>query len=78
MKNIRDSCIELFQNEDIRRDVKEIIKPIASIVYNEMYLYIWFICFYIVFLLFLVLVNLFLLVKLLQNSYRLVPRILDR
>jgi len=68
MKNIRDTCIEFFQNEDIRRDVKEIIKPIATIIYNESYLYIWFICIYNVFLLFIILANLFLLVKLLKKQ----------
>ena len=36
MKSIRDTCIEFFQNEDIRKDVKEIMKPLANIVYNEM------------------------------------------
>ena len=68
MKNIRDTCIEFFQNEDIRRDVKEIIKPIVNIIYNEMYCYIWFICIYNVFFIFIILVNLFLLLKLLKNQ----------
>lgn len=68
MKNLRDSCIEFFKNEDIRRDVKEIIKPIANIIYNESYLYIWLICFYNVFLLFIVLANLFLLIRLFSKE----------
>jgi len=68
MKNIRDTCIEFFQNEDIRKDVKEIIKPLGTMVYNEIYLYIWFICVYNVFLLFFILANLFLLIKLIQHK----------
>jgi hypothetical protein len=68
MKNIRDTCIDFFQNEDIRKDVKEMLKPFVQIIYNELYLYIWFICFYNVFLIFLVLVNLFLLLKLIRKS----------
>ena len=68
MKNIRDTCIEFFQNEDIRKDVKEIIKPLGTMVYNEIYLYVWFICIYNVFLLFIILANLFLLIKLFQNK----------
>jgi hypothetical protein len=68
MKNIRDTCIEFFQNEDIRKDVKEMLKPFVQIIYNELYLYIWFICFYNVFLIFLVLVNLILLLKLIRTS----------
>jgi hypothetical protein len=68
MKNIRDTCIEFFQNEDIRKDVKEIIKPLGTMVYNEIYLYVWFICIYNVFLLFIILANLFLIIKLFQNK----------
>jgi len=68
MKNIRDTCIEFFQNEDIRKDVKEMLKPFVQIIYNELYLYIWFICFCNVFLIFLVLVNLILLLKLIRTS----------
>ena len=67
MKNIRDTCIEFFQNEDTRKDVKEMIKPVVQIIYNELYLYIWFICFYNVFLIFIILANLFLLLKLLKK-----------
>ena len=68
MKNIRDTCIEFFQNEDIRKDVKEMLKPFVQIIYNELYLYIWFICFYNVVLIFIILVNLFLLLKLLRTQ----------
>jgi hypothetical protein len=62
-KNIRDTCIEFFKNEDIKRDVKEVIKPIGLIIYNELYVYIWFICIYNVFLIFIVLAILYLLIK---------------
>jgi hypothetical protein len=68
MKNIRDTCIDFFKNEDIRKDVKEMLKPFAQIMYNELYLYIWVICFYNVFLIFIVLVNLFLLLKIIRKS----------
>jgi hypothetical protein len=68
MKNIRDTCIDFFKNEDIRKDVKEMLKPFAQIMYNELYLYIWIICFYNVFLIFIVLVNLFLLLKIIRKS----------
>ena len=37
MKNIRETCIEFFKNEDTKRDVKEILKPIVHIIYNEIY-----------------------------------------
>ena len=74
MKTVKDTCIEFFQNEDIRKDVQEIIKPIVQIIYNEMYVYIWFICIYNVFLIFIIVANLFLLLRLLQINHR--PQIL--
>jgi hypothetical protein len=64
MKTIRDSCIEFFQNEDIRMNIREIIKPLGNLMYNEIYIYVWFICIYNVFLLFLVLANMCLVIKL--------------
>lgn len=70
MKNIRDTCIEFFQNEDIHKEVKEIIKPLGNMMYNEIYLYIWFICIYNVFLLFLILANLFLVIHLYQTMQK--------
>jgi hypothetical protein len=73
MKNIRDSCIEFFQNEDTRKNVRDIIKPIVNIIYNEIYVYIWFICIYNVFLIFIVLANLFLLLKWINKTKSFTP-----
>lgn len=64
MKNIRESVIEFFKSEDSKRNMKEMIKPIGEILYNEIYIYIWLICFYHIFFIFIVLANLFLLLKL--------------
>ena len=64
MKSIRDSCVEFFQNEEIKKDIREIIKPIVDTIYNEINIYIWVICFYNVFLVFIILANLFLILKL--------------
>jgi len=68
MQNSKDSSIEFFLNEDIRKGIREIIKPIANIMYNEIYIYIWVICFYNVFLFFIVLANLFLIIKILNSQ----------
>jgi hypothetical protein len=65
MKNIRDSWLELFKNEEIRNNVREIIKPIATIIYNETYLYIWLLCTYSIFLLLIGLANIYFLFKIL-------------
>uniref|UniRef100_A0A6C0B2E4 Uncharacterized protein n=1 Tax=viral metagenome TaxID=1070528 RepID=A0A6C0B2E4_9ZZZZ len=67
MKTIRDTCMEFFQNEDLHKEVREIIKPLGNMMYNEIYLYIWFICIYNVLLLFLILANLFLIIHLYQT-----------
>jgi hypothetical protein len=77
MKNIKDTCIEFFQNEDIRKDVKDIIKPIVNIVYNEIYVYLWLICLYNVFLIFIILANLFLLLHFLKKPNTLITMLPD-
>ena len=61
---MKDSSIDFFQKEDIKRCVKEFVKPIVTIIYNEIYPYLWFICLYNVFLIFITLANLILLVRL--------------
>ena len=68
MQSIRDTFIDFFKNEDIKRDVKDIIRPIGVIIYNELYIYIWFICIYHIFFIFIVLANLFILFKLLYTD----------
>jgi hypothetical protein len=68
MKTIKDSCIEFFKNEDIKRDVKDVIHPIVCLIYNEMYIYIWLICFYHVLLIFIILANLYLLLRLIYST----------
>lgn len=68
MKSVRNTCIEFFQNEDTRKDVKEILKPIVQIVYNEVYLYLWLLCFYNIFLIFIILAILVLLLRLIRQT----------
>lgn len=55
-----------FQNADIQRMLKEFIRPISVLIYDQLYFYIWFICLYHIILIFLVLVILFLLLPRLQ------------
>jgi hypothetical protein len=68
MKNIRDTCIEFFKNEDTRRDINDVMKPLVQFIYNEIYIYLWMICIYHVFFIFIVLVNLFLLLQLIRKT----------
>lgn len=68
MRTIRETFIDFFKNEDIKRDVKDIIRPIGTMVYNEIYIYLWLICIYHIFFIFIVLANLFLLFKILNKA----------
>jgi hypothetical protein len=68
MKSIRDSCIEFFQDENIKRDLREIARPILNTIYDELNIYVWVICIYNIFLVFIILANLFLLIRLLRYS----------
>jgi|TARA_B110000093_G_scaffold48340_1_gene51685 hypothetical protein len=72
MKGIRENCIAFFQDEQIRSDIRFIIKPLIDSVYSEVSIYIWIICFYNLFLAFIILANLFLLYKLV-NSLDILP-----
>ena len=64
MKSIRETCLEFFKSEDIKRDVREIVRPIFTMIYNEIYVYIWLICIYHVFFIFIILANFYLLLGL--------------
>ena len=59
-----ESYADFFINEEIKNNIREIIKPIFDTIYNEVNIYIWVICFYNIFLVFIILANLFLLLKL--------------
>ena len=67
MKSIRDSCIEMLQSEDTRKNLREVVKPISNMIYNEVYPYMWLICIYIVVVTFIILANLWLLIRVLNQ-----------
>jgi len=46
MKSLRETCIDFFTDEKIKKEVREIIKPIVIMIYNEIYVYLWIIAFY--------------------------------
>jgi hypothetical protein len=60
---LHQEICNMFEKEDMKRFVKEVLKSVANIVYNEMYPYVWFICFYHVFLIFIIIANLVLLLR---------------
>ena len=72
MENI--NITELFSNYEVQKYIKQMVHPIGQTLYNEVYVYIWFICIYNVFLFVILIMNLFLLLKL--NSQN-VQKIID-
>lgn len=59
-----DNIVELFNNYEVHKYIKEMIHPIGQTLYNEFYVYIWFICIYTVFVFVILLMNLVLLLRL--------------
>jgi hypothetical protein len=66
--------IVLFKERRRQEIYKDAVKPIVNVVYNEIYIYVWFICIYNVFLIFIILTNLYYLYKLSNSSvYKINP-----
>jgi hypothetical protein len=63
MNNIKDEMFEYLKKDHIRQEISNFVRPIVNIVYNEIYIYVWFICIYSVLLLVITLANLFVLMK---------------
>ena len=59
---------EWLKNEDIQRNFRKASVAVAAAVYNEVYIYIWFICVYNIFLLVVVVINLYFLIKIWSAS----------
>ena len=69
MKNLRDSFKEFLNNEDIKRDIKEMLmKPIFNMIYNEIYLYLWIIAVYNIFFVSIILAIFFILLKIMNQQ----------
>lgn len=54
---------ELLKSEEVQRYLRIATTKVGTMLYNELYVYIWLICVYNVFLLTIVLINLYLLIK---------------
>lgn len=63
----KDLLQPFFRNADIQCLLKEFIRPISVLIYDQLYFYIWFICLYHIILIFLVLV---ILILLFQREHR--------
>lgn len=51
---------ELLKSEEVRRHLRTATSTVGTMVYNELYFYIWLICIYNIFLLLIVIINLYL------------------
>jgi len=63
LKSKMDLITQLFQNATTQQNLRVFIKQVGHWVYDEIYLYVWFLCFYNVLLLFLVAASLYLLTQ---------------
>lgn len=50
MKSLKESIQEFLQNEEIKTEIKSILKPFGILIYNEIYFYMLLICVYCVLL----------------------------
>ena len=64
MATIKETFLSFFKDKEMKQNIKEILRPVTDIVYNEIYFYVWLICFFNLFLFIIILVNLFLLLRL--------------
>ena len=57
MINIKDACLQMLKNKDIRNDMQEVFSCVTDLVYEQIENYIWIICIYTIFLIILILAN---------------------
>ena len=68
MKNLRETCIDFFKDENTKKDVREMMKSVFSMIYNEIYVYIWIIAMYNIFFIIMFLVMFIILFQILQKN----------
>lgn len=63
MGTIKESFLLFFKDKEMKQNIKDLLRPITEIIYNEIYIYIWGICFFNCFLFIILLVNLVFLLR---------------
>ena len=63
MGTIKETFLSFFKDKEMKQNVKDLLHPITEIIYNEIYIYVWGICFFNCFLFIILLVNLVLLFR---------------
>jgi hypothetical protein len=65
-----NSYFDFFKQEDVKKDIRELLSPLVNIIYNELYVHIWSICFFQILLFILVLANLIMLLRIFSYIQR--------
>lgn len=60
--------VNFLETAENKMQLKKIVQPIGTMIYNEIYIYLWIICFYNVFLLFILIANLIYVIHLYRAS----------
>ncbi len=63
---LQTTWMQFFNENETRREFMELLQPIKESIYNEIYIYLWVICFYSIMLFILILANLFMLLHILH------------
>lgn len=59
-----DGISSMLDNIAVQKQIKSAVQPIGRMIYNEIYIYLWFICVYMVLLLVGVILNFYYLYRL--------------
>jgi hypothetical protein len=65
-----NSYFDFLNQDDVKKDIRELLSPLVNIIYNELYVYIWSICFFQILLFILVLTNLIMLLRMFSYIQR--------
>lgn len=67
MPSIKESILEYIHHEDTKKEFFSMFEPVYQNIYNELYPYLMFICIYLVIFTLIILCNLILLLRVLNN-----------
>ena len=65
-----NSYFDFLKQDDVKKDIRELLSPLVNIIYNELYVHIWSICFFQILLFILVLANLIMLLRIFSYIQR--------
>jgi hypothetical protein len=74
-RTLRETCIDFFTDDHIKKDVREMMKPLFGMIYNEVYIYLWIIAFYHLFVVIMI-VSMFCILWRLMNQYEMKRQLL--